>query len=108
MDALLERTCVLFGQAKRAYYVARHIQGESKTDLKRAFQPRFGLNARWFNGLRFDVDAQVAAATESRKLQTDSLTTRIAKQKIKIKRLSPDPANPHPGHRFRKASPRHA
>ena len=107
MDTLLERACALAGQARRAYYVARHVRGQPQTELKRQFQPRFGLNARWFNGLRFDVDAQVASAVESRKLQVDSLTTRIEKQKLKVARLTaPALANSRAVHRFRKASPR--
>ena len=88
VDAMLESSCALFGQASRYYHHHRYVLGKEKKDIKRACIRLFEMNARWFNAIRFSVDGQMAAAKESRKLAMDSLTTAIAKQKDKIKHLT--------------------
>jgi IS605 OrfB family transposase len=74
LDAYAER----YGTAERRLFAA--IQGgESLNDLKRAFQPRFGISARQFNAMRVGLDGKIASIKERRPGLIAEAETRIRK-----------------------------
>ena len=93
LTADLDTACALYGQVSRHYFVERYHRGVVVKDIKRAFLVRFGINARWFNAIRSEVDAKVSAAQESRKLHRDALIASLAKQQAKLVALKKQKAN---------------
>lgn len=75
---MLEFSCALFEELSRYYRHQHYRVGKEKKKIKHECLRLFGMNARWFNTIRFSVDGQIAAAKESSNLAMDSLATALA------------------------------
>jgi IS605 OrfB family transposase len=74
LDAYAE----LFGQAERSLFAAMQAGG-LLNDLKREFQPRFGISARHFNAMRIGLDGKIASIKERRPELISEAESRIGK-----------------------------
>lgn len=66
---VLEQWARLYGRVDRSYFRDRHIKGKSKNDLKRDFQKDFGITARHFNAVAYDIDGRVKSEREIRRTE---------------------------------------
>ena len=73
----------LFGRIERNLY--RDIQkGEKIAALKRSYQLRYDINARFFNAVNISLRGKIKSRDESYKLQIEDLTARIEGLERKI------------------------
>jgi chromosome segregation ATPase len=98
-DALLSPYGEVFGQASRWAFREIRSKGRPIAAVKKEAQRRFGLTARQFNGLRFDLDQAVGAWRGTLEHRISLLSDRAEKIQEKIvaiqRRLSdPNPKRP--------------
>lgn len=76
--AALDAYASLYGKAERSLFAAMR-SGQGMNDLKREFQPRFGLTARQFNALRVGLEGKIDSIKARRPELIAELQTRIKK-----------------------------
>lgn len=91
VDAVLSAYAELFGKAERSLFAALQAD-RSLNDLKREFQPRFGITARQFNAVRVGLDGKIASIKARRPELIDESKTRIAKAERVIRKLAQNAA----------------
>lgn len=62
---VLDAYADLYGQAERSLFAAIQA-GDSLNELKRSFQPRFGITARQFNAMRAGLEGKIDSIKERR------------------------------------------
>ncbi len=95
-DALLSPFGDVFGQATRWAFREIHIKGRPVAAVKKEAQRRFGITARQFNGVRFDLDQAVGAWRGTLEHRISTLTDRIEKVAEKIAAIQRRLSDPHP------------
>jgi hypothetical protein len=91
--AALDAYASLYGKAERSLFAAMR-SGQGMNDLKREFQPRFGLTARQFNALRVGLEGKIDSIKARRPELIAELQTRIkkAQKTVSVLALRPTPA----------------
>ena len=80
--AALNAYAALYGQAERSLFAALQTDA-TLNDLKRTFQPKFGITARQFNALRVGLEGKIDSIKARRPELMAELKTRIKKaQKV--------------------------
>jgi hypothetical protein len=59
-DAVLSPMGEIFGRARHWSFKQIHVLGRPVAEVKKEAQAQFGITARHFNGIRFDLDQAVA------------------------------------------------
>ncbi len=77
-SAALDAYAALYGRVERSLFAAMR-SGKAINDLKRDFQPRFGITARQFNAVRVGLDGKIAAIQERRPELIAESRARIAR-----------------------------
>lgn len=93
-DAPLSPFGEVFGRATRWAFREIHIRGRAVAAVKREAQARFGITARIFNGVRFDLDQAVGAwrgTVEQRISMLSDRIDRLDQQLAAIRRRLVDP-----------------
>lgn len=92
-NAVLESYAVLYGKVSRTLF-KRLQSGGSILDLKREFQPKFGITARQFNSAAYEIKGKISSIKERRNGLIDDLERRIKKAKTVLTSLT-DPFKLH-------------
>lgn len=92
-DRLLSFCACLLGTAERTLF-ARLQSGDSLTDLKREFLPRFGITARQFNAIAATLRGKIKSVKERRAGLIEEAEQRVLRAKKVLRRTS-DPAQRH-------------
>ena len=83
---ILDAYAGLYGRAERSLFAAIQAGG-AINDLKRAFQPRFGISARQFNAMRVGLDGKIDSIKKRRPEMITEMQTRIQKAAKVIAKL---------------------
>ena len=84
--AILDAYAALYAQAERSLFAAIQA-GDSLNDLKREFQPRFGISARQFNAIRIGLEGKIDSIKERRPERIAEAEKRIRKASKVVARL---------------------
>jgi hypothetical protein len=87
LDAYAER----YGKAERSVFAAIQAGG-SLNDLKRKFQPQFGISARQFNAIRVGLEGKIESIKELRPeriVETEKRIRKAAKVVTKLEEKAP-------------------
>lgn len=82
----LDAYAQLDGKAERSLFATSQAGG-ALNDIKREFQPRFGISSRQFNAMRIGLDGKIASIKERRPELIGEAETRIKKASKVIKNL---------------------
>jgi len=85
--SVLDAYAVLHGRAERCLFAALQA-GRAINDIKRDFQPRFGITARQFNALSSGIKGKIAAVKERRPALIKESAARIRKAENVVAKLS--------------------
>ena len=85
-DAFLSEMASLYGQVERNLYVALR-RGEKLNDLKREYQIKYGINARFFNSVYANLQGKIRSRDECQALEIDDILRRIVALESKIASL---------------------
>lgn len=85
-NAVLDAYAELYGKVERTLFAATQA-GSKATDLKHAYQVRFGLTARQFNAVRVGLEGKVRSIEELRPRQIAEAEVRIRKAEKVVARL---------------------
>ena len=77
----------LFGRVERCLYTDLR-KGKNITDLKREYQHRFGIDARFFNSVSENLKGKIKSRAECLKNQIGDLEQKIKKTKKKIEKIA--------------------
>jgi hypothetical protein len=94
LDAYAER----YGKAERSMFAAIQAGG-SLNDLKREFQPQFGLSARQFNAIRVGLEGtieSIKALRPERIAETEKRIRQAAKVVTPLEKKAPGSNKRHP------------
>lgn len=83
LDAIGE----LCGEVERHLFVDLYIHRRNLTELKKEYLVRFGITARQFNAVNFNLSGKVQAALESQKIQLISVRGQVAGLEKAVKEL---------------------
>lgn len=84
---VLNAIAVLYGRVLRLLYVDRYVRGRPLKECKQEYIARYGLTARQFNAIVYELHGKVRAARESRQHRMATLRDRIAATEKAIGRL---------------------
>lgn len=90
-SAVLDAYAELYGKAERSLF-AEMQAGDSLNDLKREFQPRFGISARQFNAIRVGLEGKIASIKERRPeliAEAEARIKKAAKVVVKLEQRIP-------------------
>jgi IS605 OrfB family transposase len=90
-SAVLDAYAELYGRAERSLFAAMQAGG-TLNDLKRTFQPRFGIAARQFNAMRVGLQGKMDSIKARRPELIAGLESRIKKATKVVAKLSLRPS----------------
>ncbi|URD38171.1 hypothetical protein M6G65_06820 [Methylobacterium tardum] len=86
-DAVLAPVGELFARARHWCYREIHLRGRSVASVKKDALPRFGITARQFNGIRFELDQAVNAWRGTARYRVQFLKDAIEATRERIEAL---------------------
>jgi len=84
---VLDAIAALFGSLMRRLFVDLYVRGCKPSECKKRYIARYGLTARQFNSIAYELAGRVRAAEKSRKLRIAALEGQIAAAEKAIRRL---------------------
>jgi len=92
-NAVLDSYAALYGKVSRTLF-SRLQSGESILDLKREFQPQFGITARQFNSAAYEINGKISSIKERRAGLIKELEHRLERAQTVLKSIN-DPFKLH-------------
>ncbi len=84
---LLDAMAALFGRLMRRLFVDLYVRGRKISECKRLYIARYGVTARFFNALAYELKGRVKAAGEARGQRMATLQDHIAATEKAIRHL---------------------
>jgi IS605 OrfB family transposase len=84
---LLDAYAAVYGKAERSLFADLAAGKQSKNELKRAYQIRFGITARQFNAIRIGLEGKVRSIQERQPDLIKEMAQRITRAKTVITKL---------------------
>jgi hypothetical protein len=81
----LDETANFYNNIKRTLFRDAISTGKRPLSFKNAYLKRFGITARQFNAIRFDLDGNIESVKELRKLHIQEIIDRIKSTKKWLK-----------------------
>ncbi len=77
----------LYGQILRKLYVDLYVRKHALNLLKSSYIVKYGITARHFNAIRYDLQGKIASIIEVKKTESDSKKRKIQNIEKKIKKI---------------------
>ena len=84
---VLDAIAALFGRRMRRLFVDLYVRGRKLSECKKLYIARYGLTARQFNAIAYELKGKVRAAEEARKHRIEVLRDQVTTTEKAIRRL---------------------